>query len=118
MVSGLRKLTTQRARRLRRNETDAERILWRELRGRDSSFPKFRRQHPVPPYILDFVCRPKKFAIEIDGATHGSPEEIAYDEKRTHFLNSKGWHVERYTNEDIYNELNDVLGDIELKLKF
>ena len=86
--------------------------MWRELRGRGSGFPKFRRQHPVPPYILDFACRPIKLAIEIDGATHSTDEEIKYDERRTAFLNDKGWDVMRFTNDHIYTQLDLVMSEI------
>ena len=99
-----RKLTLARARNLRRNETSAEALLWKELRGRRQDGLKFRRQHPVPPYILDFAERKLKLAIEIDGATHGTAAEKTYDAKRTEFLESKGWTVLRLTNTDVFED--------------
>ena len=105
-----RKLAISRARNLRRKETDAEAIIWRELRGRRHDGLKFRRQHPVPPYILDFAERKLKLAIEIDGITHETEAEKAYDSQRTAFLASKGWTVLRFTNTDVFDE-TDVTFD-------
>ena len=103
------------ARRLRRDLTEAEHKLWRELKGRRHDGLKFRRQHPVPPYILDFAERKLKLAIEIDGATHWTDEEQSRDEKRTKFLEAKGWTVIRYLNDDVYEGLGETVESIWLK---
>jgi very-short-patch-repair endonuclease len=71
------------ARELRQNETDAERLLWRLLRNRSLAGAKFRRQHPFPPYVLDFYCHELKLAIELDGGQHNLPEGRLHDKVRT-----------------------------------
>ncbi|CAM3826250.1 endonuclease domain-containing protein [Litorimonas haliclonae] len=111
----IRRRSIFNARRLRRDLTSAEHKLWLALKGRRHDGLKFRRQHPVPPYILDFAERKLKLAIEIDGATHWTDEEQARDLKRTNFLESKGWTVIRFLNGDVYEGLEDVLEMIWLK---
>ena len=77
------------AKALRRNMTTSEIILWQELRNRSLGL-KFRRQHPIGPYVLDFFCHKLKLCIELDGDVHQSTEANMYDERRTAFLNSQG----------------------------
>lgn len=96
-------------RALRNNVTEAEAKLWQELRGRQLQGYKFRRQHPIEDYIADFACLSKKLVVEIDGATHSSVEEQAYDTKRTAFLESLGWHVIRFTNDDVFKDVMAVI---------
>ena len=86
------------ARALRRNMTDAERRLWAILRGRHLSGWKFRRQHPVGPYILDFACLSHLVAVEVDGGQHADNED---DQKRSHWLEAEGWQVLRFWNNDV-----------------
>ena len=100
------------ARRLRRDMTNAETILWSRLRRGGLNGQKFRRQHPIGPYIVDFACVQALLVVEVDGATHATPEEIAYDRRRTRFLRKQGWFVYRATNPDIYENLNGVLEGI------
>jgi very-short-patch-repair endonuclease len=92
-----------RARNLRRNMTDAEKRLWSVLRNRQLAGCKFRRQHPVGIYSLDFACPERLLAIEVDGGQHaGSTADVS----RTAWLGSQGWLVLRFWN-------NDVLGNTE-----
>ncbi len=93
----------QAARRLRRRETDVERRLWRELRNRRAFGLKFRRQHPVGPYIVDFACLEARLLIEIDGYWHQFRKTD--DEARERELKATGFDVVRY---DIENESADV----------
>jgi very-short-patch-repair endonuclease len=93
-----------RARELRKNLTDAERALWQHLRHRQIGGQRFRRQHPIGPYIVDFFCFEKRLIVEIDGGQHS--EQVAYDEERTKWLEARGFRVLRFWN-------NDVLGNIE-----
>jgi very-short-patch-repair endonuclease len=103
--------TLNRARSLRRRLTNAETILWSRLRiGVDGI--RFRRQHPIGPYIADFACIRARLVVEVDGATHGSDMELAYDAKRDGFMRSRDWQVIRVTNEDVYRSLDNALGFI------
>src|SRR5258707_208836 len=100
------------AKQLRRRMTDAEVILWSRLR-RDAVFGnRFRRQHPIGRYIADFACARERLVVEVDGGTHFTPAEVAYDLKRDSYLNKRGWHVLRVTNQDIYKNLESVLESI------
>ncbi len=96
----------EKARSLRKNQTDAEFMLWQLLRGKRMEGLKFRRQHPIPPYIVDFVCTEKKLIIEADGGQHA--EAIDYDNKRTAFLESKGYKVIRFWNNEILTNSEGV----------
>ncbi len=97
----------QRARFNRRNPTSAESRLWSLLRGRRLAY-KFRRQHPIGPYVVDFACPAIHVVIEVDGPRHSDPEQCAFDETRTEYLTFLGWHVLRVPNEHIYQSLGEV----------
>ena len=105
------------ARDLRANMTEAEHKLWSYIRNKQLDGYRFRRQHPVGKYITDFACVRENLIIEVDGATHGDAREIAYDAARTKLLQSQGWRIARYGNEDIYKNIDDVLDDIDAHLK-
>ncbi|UZK71107.1 DUF559 domain-containing protein [Sphingomonas sp. S1-29] len=94
---------TQRARALRRESTPEERLVWLRLREHR---PRFTRQLPVGPYILDFACRSTKLAVEIDGGQHADSEQ---DERRTAFLASLGWRVLRFWNSDVRENADGVV---------
>lgn len=95
------------ARRLRRNQTDAERKLWAALRGKTLGGYRFRRQHPMGPYVVDFVCLERRLIIELDGEQHAFDQ--ARDKKRDEWLQSRGYNVVRFWNNEIYNNLPGVL---------
>ena len=97
------------ARKLRREQIDPEQLLWQLLRDRRLTGYKFRRQHPIKPYILDFYCHEVRLAIELDGGQHNAPEERARDERRTLFLNTQGIRVLRFWNHEVINNTEDVL---------
>ncbi len=101
---------------MRQALTDAETILWSKLQGKRLLGYRFHRQYPIGEFIADFACRTAKLVIEIDGATHSSADERAYDEHRTLFLQSQGWTVVRFWNADVYDNLNGVLDSIILRL--
>ena len=101
-----------RARSLRAQETTAEEILWRELRNRQLGHWKFRRQHPIACYIVDFVALDGKLVIEVDGATHSTSQERSRDDRRTRELERFGFQVLRISNTDIYENLDGVLDTI------
>ncbi|HEY1943616.1 MAG TPA: DUF559 domain-containing protein [Roseiarcus sp.] len=111
-MRGLRIFETNRARNLRREQTDAEGQLWRRLRGRGLSGFKFVRQEPIGPYVVDFVCREEMFIVEVDGATHSTDDEIRRDERRAHFLLSHGYRIVRVVNDEVYRNMDGVLETI------
>ena len=103
-----------RSRDLRRNQTDVERRLWRTLKARQVNGWRFRRQHPVEPYIADFACHAKRIIVEVDGSQHG-PRSAA-DEERTKVLQAHGYQVLRYWNNDVLTNIDGVLEDILSKI--
>jgi very-short-patch-repair endonuclease len=104
------------AKRLRTNQTPLEQKLWYALRARRFGGAKFRRQVVIGRYIVDFACRiPRMLVIEIDGDTHGA--QRAYDEERTVFLESKGYRVLRFTNQDVATNIEGVLAMIAAALE-
>ncbi|HVI27845.1 endonuclease domain-containing protein [Hansschlegelia sp.] len=105
-----------RARALRARETSAEARLWQALRGRRLAGWKFRRQHPIDRYVVDFVTLPGKLVIEVDGVTHGGGAEITRDAARADALERLGFMVIRVTNVDVYENLDGVLEAIVAQL--
>ncbi|WP_228374625.1 endonuclease domain-containing protein [Chryseobacterium sp. FH1] len=103
-----------KARFLRENETDAEKILWEKLRNKQLGGFKFRRQHPISLYIADFYCYKLKLIIEVDGAYHYTKEQIPKDEERTKILEFNGIHVIRFSNDEILSNIEKVLKEIEM----
>jgi very-short-patch-repair endonuclease len=97
------------ARELRKAQTDAERLMWHMLRNRRLAGSKFRRQHLVKPYVLDFYCHEKKIAIELDGGQHNTPEAREHDERRSRFLHQEGIRVLRFWNHDVLEDTECVL---------
>ena len=96
------------ARYLRNNMTPQERKLWQILRKRSIYNYKFRRQYPIGNYIVDFICHEKNLIIEVDGGQHNTVSEKYYDTERTKFLESKGFKVLRFWNNDIDNNIEGV----------
>ena len=97
------------ARELRTVQTDAETLLWRLLRDRRFGGHKFRRQHPVGRYILDFYCQKENLAVELDGGGHADPEQVEYDRERTRYLEGAGIRVVRFWNHEVLKETEAVL---------
>ena len=95
-----------RARELRKQLTEAEKTLWRHLRLRQIGGYKFRRQQPLGPYVVDFVCFEKQLIVELDGGHHS--EQLAYDADRTAWLGSQGYRVLRFWNHQILGEIGAV----------
>lgn len=98
------------ARRLRKSMTDAEKKLWHYMRDRRLGGFKFRRQHPVDPYIADFACVEAGLIVELDGSQHII--RAAYDKKRDIYLQQKGYRVLRFWNNDVYENLSGVMETI------
>lgn len=105
------------AKRLRQDMPRAEALLWSYLRRRNHSGAKFRRQHPVGPYVADFACVPAKLIVEVDGYTHWTTEQLAHDARRTSYLEALGWRVIRVTNADVYESMDGVWLSIAHHLK-
>lgn len=100
------------AREQRHPLTNAECVLWEVLRNRGLRGLKFRRQHAIGYYILDFFCLEQSLAIEVDGDVHDNDEQRAYDDERTRRLNEAGISVLRFENREVIGHLDDVLGRI------
>lgn len=96
-----------RKRYLRTNMTAAERTLWRKIRQRQLGNARFRRQHAIGPFIVDFACVELKLAIEIDGGQHD--EKSKQDVNRSHFLERQGWRVIRFWNHDVLLNIDGVM---------
>jgi len=100
----------ERIRELRKNATEAEQLMWKILRNRSFHDAKFRRQHPLEGYILDFYCHEAKLCVELDGSQHNEDEQVKYDEERTKTLQEKqGVQVVRFWNSDVLNKTEEVL---------
>jgi very-short-patch-repair endonuclease len=98
------------AKQLRKTLTPAEQQLWQALRGGKLAGLKFRRQHPVGNFILDFYCAAHKLVVEVDGGIHET--QIEYDAARTTELESYGYTIVRFTNEVVLHQLETVLAEI------
>jgi very-short-patch-repair endonuclease len=105
----------EHAKSLRSNMTEAEQCLWHHLRGQRFHGFKFRRQHIINHYIVDFVCLKKKLIVEVDGGQHS--DRFLHDQQRTHFLSSEGYRVLRFWNPEIFENLDGVLETILLGLR-
>src|ERR1700722_2050686 len=99
------------ARKLRRQQTLAEKLLWRHLRGRRLCDIKFRRQFPIGPYFVDFCSIERRLIIEVDGCQHA--DRSGDDEVRTTYLTSRGYRVLRFWNDQVLANAVQVLADIE-----
>ena len=105
------------ARKLRREQTKAERVLWARLRNTQQEGVKFRRQQPVGLYIVDFVSFQKKLIVEIDGGQHAEEEAGKRDERRAIWLQERGYRVLRFWNNEVLANVDGVLERIREALK-
>jgi very-short-patch-repair endonuclease len=99
---------TAQARQLRNKETWAENLMWRWLRDRRFSGYKFRRQHPIGEYYLDFFCEEAELAVELDGRQHGYPDKQSHDAKREKFLKSRGIKTLRFWNSHLRRNTQSI----------
>ncbi|MCK4778447.1 MAG: endonuclease domain-containing protein [Actinomycetia bacterium] len=100
----------KRARDLRKNSTDAESLLWKHISRKQLEGIKFRRQHPIENYIVDFICFEKKIVIEVDGGQHNIDNKK--DIIRDNFFNGKGYKVLRFWNNEVLKNIEGVIGVI------
>ena len=103
----------QKAQSLRKNQTDAEKLLWQSLRNRGLNGYKFRRQHPIHFYFADFYCHELRLIIEVDGNIHLNPEIRNHDKNRTEELSRFGIYILRFTNEEILYSIESVKSRIK-----
>ncbi len=106
-----------KANHLRKNMTEAESVLWEELRNKKMLGFKFRRQHPISIYIADFYCHKLKLIIEVDGKFHDNKEQQKLDLNRSKELEFQGLKIIRFSNNDVLNDLPKVLKKISVKIK-
>ena len=105
------------ARRLRQQQTEAERTLWAGLRNRQLQGVKFRRQQPIGPYIIDFVSFDNKLIVEVDGAHHGEQEIRKGDTDRAEMLRSMGYRVLRFWDNEVLSNTDSVIEEIRQNLE-
>lgn len=96
-------------RKLRRNQTEAERVLWKYLRNQQLDGMRFLRQYGVGPYILDFYCPQARLAVELDGGQHAEDQQQIYDDIRTKFLREQNIRVIRFWNNDVMKNIEGVV---------
>ncbi|OOB82906.1 methionine synthase [Flavobacterium columnare] len=106
----------ERAKTMRNNPTDAEKMLWNVLSNKGIDGFKFRRQHIIGEYIVDFVCLEKQLVVEVDGAVHDNKEQIEHDRFRTEWLESKGFKVIRFKNDEVLSNLFQTIEIINKEL--
>jgi very-short-patch-repair endonuclease len=107
-----RTMANERARQLRRNQTSAERRLWRELRQLKQIGCKFRQQVPIDHFIVDFACLSRRLIVEVDGGTHSTDREVARDARRERYLKAQGFQVLRVWNSDVRENISGVMDTI------
>lgn len=112
-MAGYEPKTLDRAQRLRRELTGAEQALWKRLRNRQIRDAKFRRQQPIGPFIVDFVCQKRRLIVELDGSQHFGSDS---DKRRDAWLLSKGYRVLRFWNNEVSENIDGVLTAIFIAL--
>jgi very-short-patch-repair endonuclease len=112
MFYGASPNTFDKARLLRNNMTEAEKILWKKLKDRTVFKARFRRQHPIGIFIVDFYCHEYKLAVEIDGEIHLKNEVIEYDDGRSHDIEKFDVKILRFSNNEVFTNLNRVIEEI------
>lgn len=101
------------AERLRDNQTPAEELIWKRLSKKQVRNVRFKRQHPLKYFIADFYCHKARLVIEIDGEIHNLPEQFEYDIQRGYELKEHGITILRFTNEEVFSSIEDVIKQIE-----
>ena len=104
------------ARTLRKNSTIQEKRLWNLLKNHQFHSLKFKRQQPIGNYIVDFICKEAKIIIEVDGGQHNEKEIIEADNEKTAFLESKGYKVIRFWNNEVYENIEGIIKRLEKEI--
>lgn len=105
------------AKDMRQAPTEAEAVMWEHLRNRKVAGIKFRRQHAIGGFIVDFACLKHHLIIEIDGSVHDTPEQKAYDTSRQQHLENLGYKILRFTNDDVFNRATHITAQITTIVK-
>ena len=103
--------------KLRKSLTPAEAFLWTHLKSKQLLNRRFTKQHSIGNYIVDFYCASEKLIIELDGEVHNNTSAEAYDNKRTDYLKSLGYHVIRFENKMVFDDLTSVLHEVTSNFK-
>ena len=114
MHYGSSSFTFQKAEELRKRMTKAELVLWEELRGKRFMGLKFRRQHPIGRFIVDFYCHKHKLIIELDGSIHDLPEVAENDKNREEEIRDLGLNIIRFTNNQVIEKTPIVLNELQI----
>ena len=109
-------MANTRALQLRKTMSKAEQLLWGRLRNGRLDGRRFPRQHPIGPYIVDFVCLAERLVIEVDGSHHAEPERIESDAARTAWLAREGYRVVRFPTTEVHDNIDGMLSLIRLEL--
>ena len=107
----------ENAKNRRKNPTEAENFLWQNLNGKQLDGYKFRREHVIGDFIVDFICLSKQLIIEVDGGYHNDKDVQEFDKMRSEYLNEKGFKVIRFTNEEVLNNIEKTLETIKIALR-
>lgn len=113
MFYGAKPITFEKAKVLRERMTEAEKLLWEHLKNKQIKGLRFRRQHPISIFIADFYCHKVKLVIEVDGNVHNINENKEWDENRTAEIEKFGVTIIRFTNQQVFNYINEVVSEIE-----
>jgi very-short-patch-repair endonuclease len=108
MFFGASRNSFEKASELRRNMTEAEKLLWIELKNRQIFKARFRRQHPIDIFIADFYCHKYKLVIEVDGEIHSGRDRLEYDDGRAHDIEKRGIKILRFTNKEVMTDIQTV----------
>lgn len=114
MFKGASPSTFEKAKRLRKKMTLAEKTLWSELKNKKFNGYKFRRQHPIHFFIVDFYCHELGLIIEVDGKYHDNAAQIKKDQERTALLKSQNLKLVRFTNDEVMHEMKNVKEKLEM----
>jgi len=110
-------MANERARALRKTMSAPERKLWHALRARQIEGARFRRQHPIGSYVVDFVCLERRLVVEVDGGQHTEDEQIAHDARRDRWLEAEGYRVLRVPTIEVYGNIAGVVDAIWATLR-
>jgi cyclase len=116
MFYGAKPILFEFAKKMRENPTKAEAVLWQYLSNNQRKGFRFKRQHPIKYFIADFYCHSKQLVIEVDGGYHQIPEQYEYDKNRDDELEALGVKVLRFTNEQIFFEMDHTIKTIDHEL--